>query len=132
MTKVNQDYTIQIPVKVTDETIDDILWTAFNQGTNYWVHNVDIHECGITDENTIYGHIQHGGRLSIDYYTADDMSEIETTYLSLNDFLRGLTQYVKEFPNCIEEGEVYAGQIDANGSDLIIQYSIFNGEQIYG
>lgn len=131
MTKINQDYTIQIPVKLTDETIDDILWTAFNQGTGYWVKDVDIDIKG-NDSNTIYGHIQNGGRLKITYYDGDDMTDEAVEYLTLQDILRGITQYAKEFPNCIEDGEIYGGMIDASGSDLIIQYSIFNGEQIYG
>lgn len=130
--KVEKTYTFEIPVKITDETIDNILWTAFNGGSTYWLYSIDIAVQGDTKSDTVYDQLTNGGSISLEYYDSDDDSSKVVEYLTLDKFLRGLKQYVTEFPNCIENGEVDSSNIDGGHSDLIIQYAIFNGEQVYG
>ena len=130
--KVNTTYTFEIPVKITDETIDNILWTAFNCGSTYWIYNIDIAVQGNTKSDTVYEQLTNGGSLSIEYYDSDDDSTKTVEYLTLDKFLRGLKQYITEFPKCIENGEVDSSNIDSSHSDLILQYALFNGEQVFG
>lgn len=130
-------YTINVPIEVDSEAVDNILWGAVNQGSTYWLHSVEVTREGSNGTNaedgtpTIFGQIQTGGELTFEAPEDDTDTTFEKYTLTLEDFLNGLSKYVLEFPNCIEEGRVETCNIDSSMCDLILQYALFE-EQIYG
>ena len=130
-------HTINVPIQVDDEAIDNILWGAVNQGSTYWLHSVEVTREGSNGINaedgtpTIFGQIQTGGELTFEAPEDDSDTTFERYTLTLENFLEGLSKYLLEFPNCIEDGQIETCNIDSGMCDLILQYALFE-EQIYG
>ena len=128
---------INVPVEVDSEAIDNILWSAVNQGSTYWLHSVEVTREGSNGTNaedgtpTIFGQIQTGGELTFEAPEDDMDTTFEKYTLTLENFLNGLSKYILEFPNCIENGRIETCNIDSGMCDLILQYALFE-EQIYG
>lgn len=127
---LEKTYTIEVPIKISGETVSDILYGALTQGNTYWLGEVKSTN---TDDNIPYNEaLLHGSELLIEAPTTDDDSEYETYTLTMDKFLNGLKLYLQEGHKCIDIGEVDSCMIDSVDCDLILQYALFNGEQIFG
>ena len=130
-------HTINVPIQVDDEAIDNILWGAVNQGSTYWLHSVEVTREGSNGTNaedgtpTIFGQIQTGGELTFEAPEDDSDTTFERYTLTLENFLEGLSKFLTEFPQCIVEGEVDTCTMGSDYCDLVLQYALFE-EQIYG
>ena len=110
--------TIQVPIKVDDEDLEDILFSAFCSA-KYWLY----------DENIEY----------IDKFTykfqvpiTDDDSELEEYTLDKDKLLKGLTQYISEYGIAsLEDGRINTCVLDNCDCELILQYALFK-EQVFG
>lgn len=114
-----------VTAKVTDQDINDIMSAALDGGITGWCGRTEVvgERCGkyASDE------ISRGGELRL-----YDMETDEVYTLTLDKFLRGLSQYIGGcYDYVTENGSLDAGQIDAEGADCIIQFALF-GDIIYG
>ena len=110
--------TIQVPVKVSDETLEEILESAF-MSANYWLYP---------------NKITHKKGLSYDLLVPED--DTDTTFekctLNKRKLLKGLKQYVNKYGIAsIEDGEIDSSVLDSFDCELILQYALF-GEQVFG
>ena len=126
--KRSQQYTITIPVKVSGETLFNILWGAIHQGSKYWLG-------GIVDskgQDAHIGDILKDGEVSYVLAPEDDNDESYRKYpITLQDVIKGLERYCRKYGDCIEDGNIDSCSIDSPSCDLILQYAIF-GEQVFG
>jgi hypothetical protein len=110
--------TIHVPIKVSDETLGDILETAFNSAS-YWLYGKNI---------------KHKGGFNFDLLVpiTDDDSEFERNTLCKRKLLKGLIQYISEYGIAsMENGEVNSCVLDGCDCDIILQFALF-GEQVFG
>ena len=110
--------TIQVPIKVSDEDLENILFSAFCSA-KYWLYDRNI---DYIDKLTY--------KLQIPI--TDDDSEFEERTLNKEKLLAGLRQFIGEY-GCNTDGE---GQIDTCALDncdceIILQYALF-GTQVFG
>ena len=129
MTQVkNKDYTINVPVKVTYETLYDIMFGAICHGSTYWLHDVlDENNKGVDIET-----ILQEGFISRFYYPLDDNDEeFDFKAFTVSMLIKGVEMYCSQFGDCIEDGEVDSCSLGSVECDLILQYALF-GEQVYG
>ncbi len=112
-------------VKVTLQDIDDIMVTALEGGLTGWCCKAVV--VGEYLGKYASDQISRGGCLIL-----HDSEEDARYTLTLDKFLTGLTKYLCENPDCVnEDGCVNPGEIDAEGADCIVQCALF-GEVIYG
>jgi hypothetical protein len=108
---------------ITDEFIDDIMCTAFEGGINYWVRYAELSdEAKIEMENDTEFEYTHQAISRDHEITLVDMEDEEVTYnLNKDKFIKGIVMY------WINHGfETDAGNIDAWGADMIVQYAVFD------
>lgn len=130
--------TINVPVKITNESISDILWASFCQGSTYWMGDTILKPLKdkqgriLKETKKIYHNkaLQFGRELIIQVPTDDTDTEFEEYTLSLKKFIKGLKKYIKEHPECVFDGSIDTCHIDSYGADLIVQYSLF-GKQVF-
>ena len=118
---------IKIPVKVSGETLFNILWGAIHQGSTYWLGGIvdakgqDVYIDYILDDNVCYV-----------LAPEDDNDESYRKYpITTCNIIKGLEMYCSKYGDCIEDGEVDSSMIDSPSCDLILQYAVF-GEQVFG
>tara|TARA_Y100001937_G_scaffold126058_1_gene194383 strand:+ start:368 stop:799 length:432 start_codon:yes stop_codon:yes gene_type:complete len=122
-----QNHTINVPVTLLPQTVNDIIITAIEGGINYWCETVlgDNLEVG---NGAVIKIIEDGGTWS----SADDV----THKLDLDKFRLGMLRWVQKNPDygCVtmardSKGKLVlsfdAGMIDAGMADCIIQYALF-------
>ena len=110
--------TIQVPIKVSDETLEDILDTAF-ASSSYWLYS---------------NNIKHKKEFNFDLLVPEDDADTEFKKYTLTKrkLLKGLIQYISEYGIAsMEDGQVDSCVLDGCDCDLILQYSLF-GEQVFG
>ena len=110
--------TIQVPIKVEDEDLENILFSAFCSA-KYWLY----------DEN-----IEYIDKFNYKFQVpiTDDDSELEEYTLSKDKLLKGLTQYISEYGIAsLEDGRINTCVLDNCDCELILQYALF-GEQVFG
>lgn len=121
MENIEETYTIQVPIKITYETLYNIMWSALCQG-GYWI-NIITDDKG---KGVDIGYMLKEGNTT---YFLSYFSD-EKTPFTLNSFIKGITQYVAEYGDCISNGEIDSCKIDSPSCDIILQYSLF-GKQEY-
>jgi len=130
------NHTINVPVTLLPETVNDIIITAIEGGINYWCETV---LCG-TDATGTKNNFDVGNGAIIEIVEDSDNewtpgSEL-VHKLDLDKFRMGMLRWVQKNPNrgCVtmardSEGQLVlsfdAGMIDAGDADSIIQYAIF-------
>jgi hypothetical protein len=123
----NETLSIQQDIKISNETIDEIMCTALEGGITYWCNEVDVID-GFA-EGTTYAHeqISRNGKLKL-----YDCESEETFTLTREKFLKGLQLFLESggADHIITAHVIDTSEIDADSADAIIQYAIF-GETIY-
>jgi hypothetical protein len=131
--------TIQINVDLDDQLLEDVLVTAFEGGSNYWIKDViGYNPINVRrQDDTPYSiwlseAINNGGHIKI-YPDDEDKSYV----LSKEKFVFGLKLWIVTHPDSYtlvtENGKhtIDAGDIDADDADAILQYALF-GKVVYG
>ena len=125
--QIEKPFQIEIPIKVDETTVREIFWSAINQGSTYWLMEI----VGDESSDKSYPHqLIDGVTLQITAPTTDDDSEGEDCSLTIEKMLEGIKQYVTEYGDCIENGEVDSCKLDSIDCDIILQYALF-GEQVF-
>ena len=127
-----EEFVVQMPVKVTQENVDDIMCAAFEGGITYWCNQADVVKQPTEEIKWAHQAISRGGEIEL-----YDAEENEKHILTLDKFKEGLQRFLRcenHHPSYNEgvvlDGELDCGNIDANSADMIIQYAIF-GKVIY-
>lgn len=119
---------ILIEAELTDEFFSDVLTTAFEGGSNYWIDHITIttipprtkpKEMPTTEWAGVA--INSGGSIRITS-TEDD------TILTKWALAKGVTLWAKQFPRNIlfsDGNRLDASNIDASDADCILQYAVF-------
>lgn len=131
--------TINIPVTITAQEINDILCTALNGGINYWCNG---YNCNLTMEDVVvdhkYEYVGHGGYITLD--TKDNDEGHNDLIVTKHAMLHGIQQWVNKNSNQVETvlvsnnptyTTIEIGNIDAGDADHIVQYAMFD-KIIYG
>ena len=116
-------------VKLTNENIDDIMYSALEGGvTASWCYKVTV--VGEYLGEYASEQVSRGGMLT---FTTWDLTEADVT-LTKEDFLEGFRKWYEEggdWYEAVTENGVDTGNIDAGRADAIVQYALF-GEIVYG
>lgn len=114
---------INVVVDVSDSFLDDILTTAFEGGSNYWLDSVTIKDKPDTPHKNLYNSeiVSRGGALLCD--SVDNGSAV----LTKKRLLSAIEWYIKDNGGDLDFLEDH----DAQDADTILQYAVF-GEVIYG
>ena len=119
------DFEVSTKTKISRETISDLLCTAFEGGSNYWVGAISmVHMAVGCDSPYVSDHGAQGGILKIH----DD--EAETTYLLSDvEIQRGLDRMAEDYlPHWLD---LINDNMDADTADVFLQCCVF-GEVVYG
>ena len=118
---------IEMEIEVTDEDIDDIVYTAFEGGITYWCGYVE--PIGYLLGEYAYQQISMGGYLWL--YDEDD-----GYLLTKEKFLNGIKIYItnsttRGYPSILYGKQIDTSEIDSDIADMIIQFALFE-DIIYG
>lgn len=126
-------------LKLDEDTVKDILTTAFEGGIGYWacLGNDDKHwieQCKLHKERTGEApyycdtalNVMLNGHAVILYDEEDDDKKLK---MYLDDFMKGCYLFTQEYGSITRK--LNRGDFDAIDADMIIQYAVF-GEVIYG
>lgn len=127
-TPIEQAFQILVPIKVSKTAVREIFWSAINQGSTYWLMEI----VGDESSNLSYSHqLVNGVTLQITALSEDDNNtEGDDYHLTIVNFLDGIKQYVEEYGDCIDNGEVDSCKLDSVDCDIILQYALF-GDQLF-
>ena len=132
MLDLDKEYTIEIPIKVTNEDLYNILWSAIHQGSTYWLNDVtDSKGKQISTKDILTELVEKHKPVTFIYPETDDDSELGKVYLTLSALIEAVEKYVSKYGDCIENGAIDTCKIDSPSCDLILQYALF-GEQVFG
>ncbi len=122
---------INVQLELDQEFVNDVLITAFEGGIGYWCRSME----------ELSGN-RGKDALKPDYFAPagfewrfqdEDKNWIEKT-LTIDTFIEGIEKFLGRADSKIttdEPGKLYAGDIDANDADSIVQLAIF-GDYVYG
>ena len=123
--------TVTSSYDITKDIVTDILITAFEGGSNYWIKEV---QCRNWPKEAVFASEvpANGGYLDIIVKDTDYPDEIETHQIDLASILEGIRLYC-------EDREIHPatlfderhGDYDASDADGILQFACF-GELVYG
>ena len=125
--------TINIPMNldVSDDDLDNILVTAFEGGSNYWIDKIEMKE--FSGHEFASHVVSKGGDVWI--YTDDS----PRYFINKERLLKGISKWFAEYyyprhivKHSLEMPSSFSDiDFDAGDTDIIIQLAIFN-EVIYG
>lgn len=117
--------TIQVKHTIDRQRLEDLLVTAFEGGSNYWISKVrwksakrDAYEAAFDDGVSIYISAERGDPRSGEKYR-----------LNLSNMRRGLQLMADKYPRHM--ADILAENDDATTADVFLQLSLF-GEVVYG
>lgn len=130
MTKI----TIGYEVELDDQFFEDLIVTAFEGGSNYWVDHVEIkHPNGDKPKGEpvsvwAASALNNGG--TVIFFIDEEGDQHDSPPISLNKdmLVKGVQMWAKEFPDhvTIDNGQIDMGNTDADDADAIIQFALFD------
>ena len=129
----NQKYTMKIELEVhyDDQFLEDIIVTALEGGSNYWIDYIK----GFKNEKPkdiptsiwVFNELKNGKMITI------CMENDQRVFLTMRKLQYGVKKYFSDTSNLIDGLTLTldAGDYDANMADCVLQYAVFN-ELIYG
>ena len=125
------DFTVEVPIKITKDRIENLLISAFEGGSNYWY--VILEKIGEIDAS-IYEHpFIEGGGLIIGDVEADDPYDDEAAFppttLNREALQRGMVIMAKKYPKHF--ADFIAENDDAWTGDAYLQCCLL-GELVFG
>lgn len=130
--------TLPIEVELDDEFFSDILTTALEGGSNYWIDNITIRVPSDQKKPQGMPHsewagiaINNDGNIKITSTEGDEV-------ITKNSLINGVKMWASFFPSNIcfvnEAGSTHSidtCNIDASDADSILQYAVF-GKLVFG
>ena len=124
MTLTEQTFTINVPIKVNTQDIEDIFEMAC-LGADYWINDVSYSCSNCLDT------LMEGKELVFSVPEDDADTEFKDYTLTLEKLLKGIEMYCGKWGDCLGENGIDTGKIEVADCDLILQYALF-GEQVFG
>ena len=128
---------INIEVELNDQFFEDILITALEGGSNYWLQSIKVNHPGGPKPKGIPNSIWAAQAInllsSVECYSDD--GEKET--LTLGSLTNAVLLWTQNHPDKVEiynyngKHSIDAANIDADDADEILQYALF-GTLVYG
>lgn len=119
---------IEMDVNLTQQDIDDIMVSALEGGITYWCGCAKV--VGEMLGNYASEQISRGGALILHDTESSDKWE-----LNLEKFLNGVKRWLQNnedrYGAVASDGTFDPGEVDAEMSDLIVQYALF-GKPVFG
>lgn len=116
---------IMIPFEITKEFVSEVLCTAFEGGSNYWI--ADVRNLSDKPKSQYFSiSVAKGDTIEI-----IDNEDHKAYKLDFNTLAEGYKRYVDY---CLKNGrQVYSDpcDIDAEIADIILQFALFN-EIVFG
>jgi len=128
MSKTVEDIQVMVPVPITGQMVDDLLITAFEGGSNYWIDNIRLFN---QDNEQVRGHGDNPTQsLSSIVVVQQETLEEVTLFMPPSTCIeRGLKfmaeKYARHFANLMID------DIDAETADVFLQCCLFQ-EIVYG
>lgn len=119
---------LEMDVDYDDEFLEDIIVTAFEGGSNYWIERIK----GFQNEKPkgtpvsvwVFDHLRKGETITL------CMENDERAFLTMDRLKYGVKRYFSGKQDHIHL-PLDAGDYDAGMADSVIQYAVFN-DVIYG
>lgn len=130
MNATTKVHTITVTIDVTDKDVDDIMANALD-AVGYWVEKVEVEHRDYCGGHYTSEVISRGGALK--FYPAELPKEDgpKVFRLTLQDFLKGLSLYIRARGIRMDDEGIDVGDIDQPRADSIVQFALF-GEEVYG
>ncbi len=115
-------------VIVTKQDIDDIVFTALDDGCRYWVRLLHLGSKGASFSKPIHKAISEGKSI---FFVEDEGGMTHELYEG--NLLLGLKEYLQHYDSnaVIRKRGIDTSYLDADQADIIIQLAVF-GEVRYG
>jgi len=121
---------ITTQVEITDDMFKDLLCTAFEGGSNYWIESVTCPDKDKRNPKAEYWHEcpVYGDVLEV--HTQEDAPD-DKRHVTLDRAAieKGMTIFAEKYPKCFQD--LLNENADAGTADTFLQCCIF-GEAIYG
>ena len=110
---------MNITIKLDESLLKDLLITAFEGGSNYWIDEVaKSQEATLCDSYDLFME----GKLT--YLITPEELDSEPIELTLEKFKKGFEMMSEKHPNMFDR--IIEEQYDAGDADVVLQYSLFN------
>jgi hypothetical protein len=135
MTKIIINYEVELD----DQFIEDLIVTAFEGGSNYWVDHVIINHPdgdkpkGEPGSTWAASALNSGGNIVVFTQEEADSHDFPPITMTKEMLVKGVQMWAKEFPErvSIDNGSIDMGNTDADDADAIFQYALFD-EVVFG
>lgn len=122
-------------VELDDQFFEDLIVTAFEGGSNYWVDHVEINHPNGDKPKGEPGSVWAASALnkggSVTFFILEEGDNFDNTppsILTKDMLIKGVQMWAKEFPDhvSIDDGQIDMGNTDADDADAIIQFALFD------
>jgi len=129
-TKHNKRYIMKIELEVhyDDQFLEDIIVTAFEGGSNYWIEYINFENNkprGIPTSVWVFEKLKDGETIVL--YLEDD----ERAFLTMRRLKCGVKKYFSDSKNLIGGLDLEFSDYDTDVADSVLQYAVFD-KLVYG
>jgi hypothetical protein len=148
MEEPKHSFELSVEIKYDDQFLEDILVTAFEGGSNYWIDHIEYITQAKKPKDAARSEwafqvIKNGGEVGI-YVINESGEPVDPNEgfapLHISDLICGVQKFVKDAHkrnslNCVgmfdSDLNLDAGNFDADMADCVLQFALF-GEVVYG
>ena len=116
---------VKTEIEVTKEQLEDLLCSAFEGGSNYWIDYAKWHEANGTRAEYIF-EVPFTPNNYVEILPIEEEKSVQLTYDSLK---KGLDIMAEKYPHHMSN--LISDNADAETGDVYLQCCVF-GEAIYG
>lgn len=120
---------INVNIEVAKEDLDNLLCSAFREGSNYWIQNIRLKEDNKEEDTPLSEYVVIHNKTVV--ITIEDCVGEEEHELNLDKFVEGYRKYIE---HCFREGIQIVTEpmeMDMTIADSILQVALFD-EVVYG
>jgi len=123
---------LQLEVSIDHQFIEDILVTALEGGSNFWIDSIKINHHDVKKPRGVPTSIWASQALLADG-TIEIFTDDEHHTLTKEKLIAGIKAWISSDPKRMEvhDGVLCADNIDADDADTITQYALF-GKLVFG
>ena len=118
------NFTVELPINVTETDIEDIITTAVEGGINYWGSVVKEGKSDKPISEIAAKTLISGGEVTI--IDDDDLLYELTIAKLMHGIKKWIDSGIANTALCLDGQSLETSYIDANEADVIIQYALFD------
>jgi len=125
--------TIPIEIELDDEFFSDLLVTALEGGSNYWIDHITVRIPSNQQKPQGMSHSEWAGIAINNYGNIKVTSTEGDNVITKGSLINGIMLWVSHHPSHVSfEGDtIDSSNIDASDADSILQYAVF-GKLVFG